>query len=73
LITHSLAEYEALALQLATDPRLLASAREKLGRTHQPLFDPDRFRRHIEAAYETMWERYRRGEAPAAFDVAIAG
>jgi hypothetical protein len=26
-------------------------------------------RRHLEAAYAAMWERYRRGEKPAAFAV----
>ena len=33
------------------------------------LFDSDRFRRHIEAAYQTMWERYQKGEQPASFAV----
>ena len=34
-----------------------------------PLFDIERYRRHLEAAYETMWERHLRGEPPQAFDV----
>ena len=34
-----------------------------------PLFDPDRFRRHLELAYETMWMRWRRGEPPETFAV----
>ena len=34
-----------------------------------PLFDTDRFRRHIEAVYTTMWERYQRGEPPESFAV----
>jgi protein O-GlcNAc transferase len=34
-----------------------------------PLYDTDRFRRHIEAAYTTMWEIWQRGEAPRAFAV----
>jgi predicted O-linked N-acetylglucosamine transferase (SPINDLY family) len=34
-----------------------------------PLFDTARFARHIETAYETMWERWKRGEAPAGFSV----
>ena len=34
-----------------------------------PLFDTDRSRRHLEAAYLTMWERHLRGEPPAAFAV----
>jgi hypothetical protein len=29
----------------------------------------DRFRRHIEAAYVTMWERWQRGERPQGFAV----
>src|SRR5207253_6816244 len=67
LITHRLEDYEALALQLATIPTLLSAIRAKLAqnRTSYPLFDTDRFRRHIESAYLTMWERYQRGEPPA--------
>jgi len=34
-----------------------------------PLFDTDRFRRHIEAAYVTMWEACQRGERPKSFAV----
>jgi protein O-GlcNAc transferase len=34
-----------------------------------PLFDTDRFRRHIEAAYLTAWEIWRRGERPRSFAV----
>jgi predicted O-linked N-acetylglucosamine transferase (SPINDLY family) len=73
LITRSLPEYEALALKLATDRAMLADIRAKLARnraTH-PLFDTDRFRRHIEAAYVTMWERHQRGEPPAGFAVPV--
>jgi hypothetical protein len=33
------------------------------------LFDTDRFRRHIESAYVTMWEIWQRGEKPRAFEV----
>jgi predicted O-linked N-acetylglucosamine transferase (SPINDLY family) len=71
LITHSLEEYEALALKLATDPDLLAGIRTKLAhnRDTHPLFDTDRFRHHMEAAYSTMWERHQRGEPPAGFAV----
>ncbi len=71
LITGSLAEYEALALQLARDPQRLAVLRQKLARnrTTYPLFDTDRFTRHMEAAYTTMWERAERGERPQSFAV----
>lgn len=72
LITDSLEDYEALALKLARDRRLLARIRAKLDRNRQsyPLFDTDRFRRHIESAYQTMWGRQQRGETPADFAVA---
>jgi predicted O-linked N-acetylglucosamine transferase (SPINDLY family) len=34
------------------------------------LFETDRFRRHVETAYSTMWQRWLRGEAPSMIDVA---
>jgi protein O-GlcNAc transferase len=72
LITTTLAEYEARALALATQPEMLGGLRERLGRNRQstPLFDSARFRRHLEAAYVGMWQRQQRGEPPAAFAVA---
>jgi hypothetical protein len=33
------------------------------------LFDTDRFRRHIETSYTTMWDTWLRGEKPHAFSV----
>jgi predicted O-linked N-acetylglucosamine transferase (SPINDLY family) len=58
LICHSLEEYEAAALRLATDGLSLDIARTKLAQArHQaPLFDSQRHCRHIEAAYRRMWE-----------------
>jgi len=71
LITENLADYEALALRLATHRDELAALKQKLARNRltQPLFNVDRFRRHIEAAYQHMWETWQRGEPPAAFAV----
>jgi len=71
LVTQTLDEYEALALKLATTPALLQSIRLKLeqNRSTCPLFDTDRFRRHIEAAYAMMWEIRRRGESPRSFSI----
>lgn len=71
LITGNLDEYEALAFRLATTPELMADIRARLARnkTTHPLFDTDRFRRHIESAYVTMYERYQRGESPQGFSV----
>jgi predicted O-linked N-acetylglucosamine transferase (SPINDLY family) len=71
LIVQSLQEYEALAIELANRPTALLEVRAKLARnraTH-PLFDTDRFRRRIEAAYLAMWERADRGEPPESFAV----
>jgi predicted O-linked N-acetylglucosamine transferase (SPINDLY family) len=71
LVTSSLEDYEALALRLACEPTLLAAMKSKLAQTRDTcaLFDTASFTRHIEAAYSQMWERHRRGEPPAAFDV----
>jgi protein O-GlcNAc transferase len=75
LVTANLDEYQALAIRLATDPALLAATKAKLERNRlvYPLFDADRFRRHIEAAYRTMWETWQRGEPPIGFAVAPVG
>lgn len=71
LVTTSLEDYETLALKLARDPALLAGIKAKLGRNRltAPLFDTERFTRHLEAAYVTIYERSRRGEPPASFAV----
>lgn len=72
LITHSLEEYEALAIALVREPERLQRIRDTLARnrvTH-PLFDTARYTRHLEAAFEQMCERYRKGAAPHAFAVA---
>jgi predicted O-linked N-acetylglucosamine transferase (SPINDLY family) len=71
LITNSLADYESLAHKLATDPGMLADIRARLSqnRTTCPLFDTDRFRRHLESAFTAMYERHQRGEPPADISV----
>jgi len=74
LITSNLEDYEALALELATDRARLAAIRRKLDETRLtcPLFDNDRFRGGIETAYSTMWDIYQRGEPPKSFRVRAA-
>jgi protein O-GlcNAc transferase len=71
LVTGSLADYEALASQIAADPSLCASLKGKLAgnRESTALFDTKRFTRNIEAAYTTMHERHRQGEPPQSFAV----
>jgi protein O-GlcNAc transferase len=75
LVTTNLADYERTALSLAGDPARLGRLREKLesARTSSPLFDADRFRRHIESAFTAMCEASRRGERPRAFTVGREG
>ena len=71
LITRSLGEYEERAVRLATQPEELAALRDKLAynRLRTPLFDTERFTRHLERAYELMWERHVRGLPPAPLHV----
>jgi protein O-GlcNAc transferase len=71
LITHTLAEYEALALRLARDRVYLATLKDRLicNRDESLLFDTQRATRHIETAYRTMAEIARRHEKPRSFNV----
>ena len=75
LVVDDMDQYQALALGLATEPRKLAAIRERLAKQRQsaPLFDTDRFRQHLETAYQGMWQRHVRGEAPASFSVPARG
>jgi protein O-GlcNAc transferase len=72
LVTADWNAYEQLALNLATDAPTLTAIRSRLARNRSTcaLFDTDLFRRHIEAAYVTMCERVRSGQAPVSFTVA---
>lgn len=60
LITSSLTEYEALAIELATDTVKLKEIKEKLirGKLTTALFDTPRYTKHIESAFIQMYERY---------------
>ncbi len=66
LVTETLDEYEALALRLAGDPERLANLRRRLSETRMtmPLFDSRRFTRHIERAYQMMWDIHQSGRPP---------
>ena len=54
LVTHSLAEYEALAVRLATEPGMLAGLRARLARREGALFDMDGYVRALEAIYREI-------------------
>jgi protein O-GlcNAc transferase len=59
LVTTTTAQYETLAVELALDSGRYHSLRQKLHRNRltTPLFDAAVFTRHIEAAYQAMYER----------------
>ncbi len=60
LITSSQEQYEALAIELATNPAKLKALKTKLesNRLTAPLFDTPRFTKHLEEAYTKIYERY---------------
>ena len=74
LITHTADAYEALAVDLATNPAHLQSVRLKLAdnRHTMPLFDSKIFRKHLEDAYMQMVARDRSGLAPVDIFVSAA-
>jgi predicted O-linked N-acetylglucosamine transferase (SPINDLY family) len=71
MIALDLEQYKQLASRLATDSKMLGGIKSKLTRNRQvyPLFDRERFVRHIESAYATMWDIWQRGEPPRSFAI----
>ena len=63
LVTENWQDYERLAVALAGDAARLSDLRERLAQNRLTcaLFDTDRFRRNIEAAYLKMWDGWQRG------------
>lgn len=61
LITYTLNDYKALALELATNREKLHTLRNKViaNRNTSPLFDSTRFTRDLEAIYSSMVESYK--------------
>jgi predicted SAM-dependent methyltransferase len=66
MIVADVDSYLARAVHVAHHPDELAALRRRLAanREQMPLFDVQRFARHLESAYEAVWARYCRGEAP---------
>jgi predicted O-linked N-acetylglucosamine transferase (SPINDLY family) len=71
LITTSMAQYEALALDLARNPERLRRLRSTLARNRDScaLFDTPRYARHLETSFRTMRDRAEAGLRPAGFAV----
>lgn len=71
LVTDTLPIYRDRAVALARNSKLLASLKSKLAvhRESFPLFNTERFTRHMETGFRAIWERHQRGEAPAVIRV----
>jgi predicted O-linked N-acetylglucosamine transferase (SPINDLY family) len=71
LVTHSLEDYEALALNLARHPGQLHALKERLARNRDKaaLFDTPGYTRSLEAAYRIMWKHQQSGQLPESLAV----
>lgn len=67
LVTGRLADFIALAVELASSSEKLAQVRETLVRNRAggPLFNTRRFVENLENGYRQIWDRYLSGQAPA--------
>ena len=71
LITETETEYEALILDLATNPKRLDAIKQKLAgnRVSKPLFNTELFTKHLEDGYQQAYQRYFDGLEPDAIAV----
>lgn len=65
--------YLERAVDLASKPEPLASIRQRLAdnRMVYPLFDTQRFARHLEDAYQLMWEAHEADKRPSRIEVPV--
>jgi len=66
LITTSQKDYEALAIELATNPKKMKLIKDKLAKNlpSAPLYDTPLFTKHLESAYKTIYDRHHEGLEP---------
>ena len=71
LITATAEDYEELILYVARNPEYLAQIRKKLSnqRLSTPLFNTELYTKHLENAYEQVYQRYYDGQQPKAISV----
>jgi predicted O-linked N-acetylglucosamine transferase (SPINDLY family) len=71
LVTHSLDDYQNLAVALAQNRNRLLEIRNRLAANirHSSFFDVQKFTRDLETSFVTMWQRGREGASPASFTV----
>jgi predicted O-linked N-acetylglucosamine transferase (SPINDLY family) len=73
LITNTQEEYEALAIELATNPKKLADIKLKLANNYRtmPLFNTPLFAKNLETAYIKMYEGYFEGLPPETINIGL--
>ena len=66
LITETEKDYEALIMDLATNPRKLAKIKDKLAtnRLTQPLFNTELYTKYLENGYQQAYQNYFDGNPP---------
>jgi protein O-GlcNAc transferase len=66
LVTETKKDYEALILELATNPTKLAKIKEKLAKNRltQPLFNTELYTKHLENGYQQAYQNYFDGNLP---------
>ena len=66
LVTENENCYEALILELATNPKKLSKIKEKLlaNRLTQPLFDTEQYTKFLENGFRQVYQNYFDGRAP---------
>ena len=66
LITETEKDYEALIMDLATNPRKLAKIKDKLAtnRLTQPLFNTELYTKYLESGYQQAYQNYFDGNLP---------
>ena len=71
LVMTSAADYEGVAIEIATQPEKLALIKQVLAanRLATPLFDTRLFTRHLETAFTAMVQRHQAGLPPDAIVV----
>jgi predicted O-linked N-acetylglucosamine transferase (SPINDLY family) len=71
LITETEQDYEALILDLATNPERLGAIKIKLAanRLSKPLFNTELFTKHLEDGYQRAYQQYFDGKKPEAIYV----
>lgn len=75
LVTHTISEYEDLAVELANNSSKLGAIRKKImtNRISAPLFDAPKTTKNIERGYQEMYRRHLEGKAPENIDLSGTG